>query len=83
MGEHVPIEKEAKPLEFALWLARRVAHDRLQRTPQLTVDDRTVLDQVVGSDELGLREVSTSKRLWRTLRVDYQATARSASNSAA
>lgn len=56
MGDHVAIEQEAEPLQFAIWLARRVAYYRLDRV-------------VVSDDGFGLREVTTSSRLWRTLRV--------------
>ena len=33
VGEHVPLERDGEPLQFATWLARRVAYDRLQRSP--------------------------------------------------
>jgi hypothetical protein len=70
MGDHVAIEQEAEPLQFAIWLARRVAYYRLQRMPHLDDGDRGYLDRVVVSDDgFGLREVTTSSRLWRTLRV--------------
>jgi hypothetical protein len=71
IGEHVPIEREAGPLQFAIWLARRVAHDRLHGSPYITDQDRAPLERALGTDGVvALREGRTSSSHWKSLRVD-------------
>jgi hypothetical protein len=71
VGDHVPMERDAEPLQFAIWLARRVAHDRLQGSFQLGEADRGALQHVIGGQgDLGLRETSSSSTYKRTLRVE-------------
>jgi hypothetical protein len=70
VGEHVPIERDGEPLQFAIWLARRMAYDRLQRSSQVGEADREALRHVAGNlGDLGLRETSSSSTYSQTLRV--------------
>jgi hypothetical protein len=71
VGEHVPLERDGEPLQFATWLARRVAYDRLQRSPQLGEADRELLERVVGGHgELGFRAFSSASAHRQSLRIE-------------
>jgi hypothetical protein len=74
IGEHVPIERETEPLQFATWLARRIAYHRLNGLPYITDQDRTILDRVLNTDDpFGFTERRASTSLWQSLRVELPA----------
>jgi hypothetical protein len=74
MGEHVPVEHESEPGQFATWLARRIAYHRTHDLPNVTDQDRTALDRILNADKpFELTDGRSPTYLWRSWRVHLPA----------
>lgn len=70
-GEHVPIERESEPEQFAIWVARHLAHERLHGVPYLTGEARPFLGHVLGSAHAFVtRESHSPRRHWSSGRIE-------------